>query len=500
MPIVAEAPSWPGVEVSYYARSPRTLFELGRLATAGSVGEEQRGIEALAHADFLTAVAENLRTDQELSPLLDVERTETLKVKYGQAVAADGEAMVDKVQRGLVVAQLAVAQEPRMHTQVVRNEGDVYTANVVDSLSPSELYTVISMDPKDAWQRDKQFLKELGYREGLAFIQFYYKPPSGDRLIAGSFSVGNSSKEDWRIIQARHSVNVPLEVSADEWIRYSIRRSVPEETALSFAAQLRDEYYGRIGLDHKRYSVTEFLQAHETLVWQYFELYIRPLAQAIYTGVNNDVMVGLAQRLLRSDATDKLPPAARQTLLRVGNSRSFSTESGQVMENLIRYALVEELRQYLVGYVGQGSSSLSRQSEAVYIVGQPIEYQYMHDRLERHIRAGALAARNYGGCASLQLVEQEQPEAEASLQEAYGGKARGEGEPTIPARVRCIKCRQESAKEDVIQETTWRCPKCGHEVDCTGRIVHDGKPASTRRQNVGAAITLLGRRHQKGAA
>jgi len=59
------------------------------------------------------------------------------------------------------------------------------------------------------------------------------------------------------------------------------------------------------------------------------------------------------------------------------------------------------------------------------------------------------------------------------IDKLMGKETDDEEESEIPDNIRCIKCRETSPKEDVVNEDTWRCPCCHYEIDvCTGEVKH----------------------------
>jgi|GEM_PF-1902685 len=46
--------------------------------------------------------------------------------------------------------------------------------------------------------------------------------------------------------------------------------------------------------------------------------------------------------------------------------------------------------------------------------------------------------------------------------------------------IRCIKCRKNVNKKDVVKSDCWECPKCGHKVDiCSGETLREGQDSSS---------------------
>jgi hypothetical protein len=125
--------------------------------------------------------------------------------------------------------------------------------------------------------------------------------------------------------------------------------------------------------------------------------------------------------------------------MKVRNMKSFSPASGAVMEDLIRYALVEELRKSLPKFV---AGELDLPEKTVYeasAAGPGIEaYEIMHRQLAENVQTGVAEGRAYGGCASLELQDANDPT--RSSQEIFGGRDDGEGEACVYTHDGCYCC------------------------------------------------------------
>ena len=467
-------PVLPAEEGDEYARTVSALYRWGGSMAVQDIIEVgyAKITEQLAHADFYTAVLENLKTDQEFRSVLDTETDQEFEIRNGKTVAADGRPIVELVKAGLEASKAAAETDEQMETQVIRDEGDDITAQVVEELLPGEMYTVVSMDPKEGLldARLRKFLESLGYREGLAFVQRYYKHPTKNIVQAGSYSVERSDHDAWRRIQARHGAIVPEGTSSDHWIRYGFKMTVTPGEAESFGKKLRQEYYEEIGLPYERISVAEFLKQYKPIVDNYFERYMKPLAHAIYTGQNNDVMSGLADAVQRTSAIESLKPDVREELLKVANMQAFSRKSGSVMKNLIRYALVEKLREALVAHISG--------SAAPELGSLKMGYADAHEELAEAIQGGVEAGRTYGGCDSIEP------------QGAYGGKTETCVEIKNGQIVRCPSCKRMVAAIVPKGEETVYCRngKCELAHPSLKRAhKHDHKPETPQKP----ALTLI---------
>jgi hypothetical protein len=445
MAVAAETVNWAEVQEEY-AHSLSSIRRLGAFILEGETTEQQ-SIETLVRDDFYTGLGENLKTDREFRDMLDIDPWHNFAVKDGKVTAADGTTMVDMLERGLDASSRAAEIDPRMHNQVVRDRGDLKVARDVDALQPGELYVTVSMDPKDAMARDGvRYWETKGYRQGLAFLQFYYKHTDGGEVTAGAYSVDSSDQQLWRQVQARYGVTIPDGTSSDEHIQHALVRSMDSGDVLSFVDGMRQTYYQAAGDYRRRWSLTDYIERHSHMVDGYFEHYMRPLAEAIYSGKNNRAMQDFAAVILQT--VDSLKPEAYSGLVRVCNSGNFDDESGRLMEGMVRYAVVELLRSGLKG----DETSLNTASRAAGNVDAYAPNQgHMNYLLAASIQEGTSAGRSYGGCSSLDLASAERALRESGQadnpQSAYGGagerSSEGNGECWIQTSG-CYCCRLNS--------------------------------------------------------
>jgi hypothetical protein len=414
-----------------YAHSLSTIRRLGNVAIEASADAEQKAaLEWLALSDFTTAVTEMLKTDEEFRQLLDVDNTSTHRIEDGTARAADGTPMVTLVGGGLKSSRKAAQLRPELHGQVVRDEMDVENARHVDELQPGMTRIVVSMDPKEDLKNYEQAYRKLGYREGLAYIQYYCRVD--DRtLISGSYSVDRSDLTVWRELYADLGVIIPDDESPNGWIQHALEIEATASQAAALAASIRNDYYKRIGASEPRSSISDYVKSNNRLVKQYFYNYYPALASALNSGNNNELLQSFARALLQTN-TKYLKPEVIRGLMRIGNLRSFDNESGKLVDSVLRYAVVEELRKGLKrpkNPMPQAEIAAARISPVV--LQTPLNYMMnpaeMHYRLAGNVESGARAQRSYGGCAG--QIELGVPdnggsiENNANPQEAYGGRA-----------------------------------------------------------------------------
>jgi len=294
--------------------------------------------------DFNTALLENIATDPEYSEHLSFNRFRHHDVVEGQVVNQRGEPMIDVIRKGLDSSRKASQSDPEMSFQAERDEGDVEVAGIVDDLEIGEMYAVVSMDPKESFKRDSKYWHDLGYREGLAVLQVYYKL-SKNEVLAGAYSIKKSDENSLRQVMKGHGVEIPENESCNRWIRHGLRANVSEQVASNFGQNFQQEYKEQINDSNSVLSVNSFMEQHQKTIDQHFSVYMIALSRATYQRKNNETMSALAQAIMNNSPT--LIHSDMHQLIQVNNSPNFSAENARFMEEKIRYALIEQLREYL---------------------------------------------------------------------------------------------------------------------------------------------------------
>jgi len=430
MAVTAEAPfqeaPWVNISQEQYAHSLSTIRRLGRMAVEGEMdfGEAEM-ITELAFADFNTAIAEMLKTDPEFRQFLDVNNRRTHSVIDGMVRAADGTPMVEVLFNGVGSSEQAARLDPTLKAQVLRDACDVDVAMRVDRLLPGQTLWALSMDPKDELAEHSEAYKKLGYKEGLAYIQTYSKVDE-NTLVASSYSVDMSDEASWRPLLAQHGMDIPEEASLNSWLHFGVETTATAEEAHQFAQQLRTDYYAQVGDTEQRYSVNEYVEHNQEAVRKLFEAYYVPLASAVHTGRNNETIEQLAATILTKNISD-LNAGVKQQLIRVANGSSFKDDAGRVMDSVIRYAVVEQLRK---GLTAMRQDHISHGFGRAGDYMPPPNYAFnpmnMHNIMADNIQAGVAAGRSYGGCpGNIELNARAQEDSNSlnpNSQDAYGGK------------------------------------------------------------------------------
>ncbi len=391
----------PSTQEVRYARSVELFHKVGHAALDETVDLEVLPEWEQLRTNGVSAVCEMLRTDDEFNVQFDIDGQREFDVIDGQASDVNGTPMVEVVKRGAAISEKRAQRQPEFLFQAVRDKGDIYTAEKQMNWKMARPTIAVTMDPKKALKEHPEIAKdELGYREGLLYIQRYSKV--GNTLVAGYCSVDMSDERVWRQLLAEQGVVIPEGESPDTWIVHGFKRKMDPEQAAAFILDLRDQYYERIGLDEKRYSVSEYVTNNAATVDGYFKAYYPSLAKAIATGKNNSTMQGLAGAILKTDISN-MKANARMQLMRVARSEDFDDDLGRAMEVIIRYGIVEELRKGLKVIVVNDVPMESEQVPTASVMQQTETViaptaEMLNQRMAQNVQSGVQAGRSYGGC------------------------------------------------------------------------------------------------------
>jgi hypothetical protein len=423
----AELAEQPPLLQERYAASLSTIRSLGEASLSG-VGLETA--EELAYDDFTTKVGEMLKTDPELSGSLDVARDKYFKVKEGQVCAANGTPMVEIVRGGLTASQNA--DDPRLReTQAVRDEGDVLVAEAVDTLEIGQSMIVVSMEPAlELWGKDALFWRQRGYRPGIAYIQRYSK--IDDKTVcAAAYSSDHSDFGRWKDLLTARGIEVPSDATPNTLIRTMWVFEADTEEADNQAQALRRDNYALAGASNERLSVDEYLASKETLVRAMFDAYYPAVARALVSGKNQDSLREFASQALLQLRPGKLDPGVMRQIIHIANSPVFTEDMARAMDDMIPYALTEQLRRNLTGRrLHEKTSNLRLSTTMPLVEMQLLQQQSIHQIALGGIQSGLAAGRSYGGCSGTNLAAAEQNEVGLRVsQDVYGGADGGKTYP-----------------------------------------------------------------------
>ncbi len=384
-----------------YAASLSTIRRLGETSISGV------GVDAaveLAYDDFATKTAEMLKTDPELSSILDVTRDKSFLVQDGKVCSVSGRPMVDIVRDGLTASRSSTDERLRL-TQAVRDEGDVMVAEAVDELKVGQSMIVVSMDPKtELAGRDAEFWRRRGYRPGIAYIQWYSRV-SNDEVCAAAYSADHSDMRVWCELMMARGVSVPDTIDPNTFIRHAWMFEADAEETKDRALLLRRENYERMGAQTDRLSIDDYIENHGALVRAMFDAYYPAAAKALVTGKNVPELQGFAGQLLGQLQSDRLDAATLRQVMRIANLRTFDADMARAMDDLIPYALVEQFRKELLD---SSSRKISSNIYAPVMVPnrsiEALQYQSMQQFVLAGIQSGLVAGRSYGGCAGVNVA------------------------------------------------------------------------------------------------
>ncbi|HVV66990.1 MAG TPA: hypothetical protein VHB72_02880 [Candidatus Saccharimonadales bacterium] len=470
-----------------YAQSLGPIKLMGELACADVEAIEYQQQKEVVYDDFVFAVGEMMATDPDFRDLLDVDPRKAYVKVNGKVRAPNGEPMVDMVERGIASSKAAAKEDPDMDFQVVRDEGNGINAERADRLPVGWSLLAASMDPKEALREVPKTAEELGYEEGMMYF-FRWSHDEENIMDTQSYSVDMSDTSLWReVIRDFLNFEVPEGISADEWGKHGIEVQCSAEEADKLVRDMRTEYYRRLGITEPRLSVTEYTNQHAGTLHQIFDAYFPSLTHAASLGKNNSSMSGLAATILQTPVVHKLEPRARRQLMDIANDRVFDDESGRIMNSILRYVAVEELRKGLPQFImgkkynpakepGRHENNLSQFS---YIQTLPaIVPEMMHERMAANFKSGVEEGRSYGGCAGQIGFEADSLGGIPDPLRVYGSAGNGENyerqTTSESGTINCIKCGQAVNEKQAKEiEGHLRCPHCKYEIEvCTGKEVN----------------------------
>ncbi|MCA9328451.1 hypothetical protein KC959_01660 [Candidatus Saccharibacteria bacterium] len=466
-----------------YAHSMQSIRALGGLALeAGGIEKlpQDSGVFRRVWNDFYTAVEENLATDPEYGEKLVWNKFMPRRYESGHVRTEDGGPVVDMVKNGWLSSLKAAETDDEMAIQAERDEGDVLLAEEVDTLEVGEMLCALSLDPKDAIKRNRRYWEdEMYYREGMAVLQVYYRSKE-DEVLTGVFAIKRSNRDAIRQIFAENDVDIPANISDSYWIRHAIRQKMTVDEVKQFGNAFRKRHREIIKDAEKEFSVTEFMGLQAQTVQQFFT-YLEPLSIATHSGKNNETLQSLAHELSKVSSLDS---DVRRHLIKIANSSHFNDNDARQMEDMIRYALVEELRKKLPAYMDERARTPLNQMTAMVVEtnyarivhGAVLQQQQldMARHIARNVAAGSEAGRTYGGCSGAgstrgklgaDSIEEEIP----GLQDVYGGKL-NKGEETSseedefgPLEFKCTKGHKNTRPRGKLIP---HCKTCGENVSC----------------------------------
>ncbi len=450
-----------------YGRSTKVFDRWGGARAVGRIVtlEKYKSLENLVYANYTSGLREMLATDEHFRPYLDIDDRREHSIINDQVCDAEGTPMAEVIREGRKASERRAQLQPDFNAVVIRDIGDEIVAARVDKLKPGQVYITRSMEPVKELKNYTKTYRDLGYREGLAYDQYYAKVDK-HTLVAGSYSVDMSDELTYRQQRAKLGFPLPEGATPNTIIRYGFEISATPKEAERFVRALRADHYKRRGATKKRYSISEYLEQNDEIVRGFFDIYYLSLAQARNTGQNNEIMQDLALTVLKASA-DKLKPEVRQNLMSVAKGQTFNKNLAQTMDDVVRYAVVEELRKGLPAFIGQSFSSNEKTgtwptNTRQNLTNKGVSVTYTNQLLANNISTGVRAGRAYGGCSATELADESQDTDglgyNHSKQEAYGGKGKICKEIKNGDITNCPHCKKKNVRAIV--------PKAGGKVYC----------------------------------
>lgn len=407
-------------EEEEYSHSTRMIAIVGNLAVKGQL-QTKEGILAkeTLRERYESSVIEMLHTDQEFREKLEINRERRHVIKNGRIMALDGKTeIVGITERGALSAGKAAETNPAMAPVAARCGADERVAKRVEKLPIGGLMVGLSVDPKEAMSRyGKKFYEDKGFREGLAFIQWYYRVDE-NTLLAATYSVDNSDITAWREVWAEFGGNIPEGEVTDTWLDHDITKVCTENEARELVRQIRGRFYEKQGIVTTRYSVDEFMAINQAVCDTMFETLYMKLPIAYQTHVLGVALKSFVDGLLNYAAD--LKENVRTHLATMRRSEKLVRADIALLEQLVRYAVTERLR---TGLELLGTTYLPRIENFVIPEGvNPA--QFIALGAAANVITGARAGRTYGGCTkSIDLANDP-----LRPQDAFGGRDLSEAE------------------------------------------------------------------------
>jgi hypothetical protein len=403
------------------------------LVTIRAIGEVAVGVEIesskeyeLGKDDFVTSLAEMLKTDKEFQAMLDVDTVKHFDTVDGKTVTAKGEPIVEIVERGYNASK--DSNDHRISTtQALRDRGDVLVATEVESLAPGESLLAVSMQPAhELAGPDRKFWEDMGYREGIAYIQWYTREPDG--VFGGALSVDASKLEAWVGQLEKLGVKTDTAVTPNTLIQHTYRFAGDAQYAHSVARDLRKNYYQTQKASRSRRCISEFLHENEALIDAMYKKYYPAIGRSLVTGKNDEVLQSFSHDILQHPIATKLESQLRSELIKVANSKQFDADMGRAMDKTIRFGVAELLRDKLeepVREMRQLPLAQPNNVRVMAIVSYEQQVQ-MQQQIVASLSIGVAQNRSYGGCSNTSMNRSENPldalKIDLKPQGVFGGK------------------------------------------------------------------------------
>jgi len=380
-----------------YSHSLRLIGIVGKLAVEGKLDTAEGRIYKESLRDrFRCSVIEMLHTDRTFREKLEIVYERKHWVRDGKVMAHDGKTRMRGIcDRGALKAARAAEGDPRMQTMAERCAADAHVAERVEALPVGSVMMGLSVYPKEAMERyGKEFYENHGFREGLSFLQWYYRLDE-NTLLAATYSIDHNDIESLRQVWNQLGGDIPADEGTNTWLDHDLIRKCSVGEARKWACNIRDLFYGKVGVHRQRYSVDEFWEANQAAANQLFESLYMDMAVAHETRQLDTELSTFLDGVLRG--RQHLSDEIQQQLASLRQRPKLTSEDIALIEQLVRYGAAEHLRKGLP-YIGDNSGRLPANLYIAPVGGGISPGQYIALVMSGGVIDGARNNRTYGGC------------------------------------------------------------------------------------------------------
>src|SRR5579859_2217227 len=275
------------------------------------------------------------------------------------------------------------------------------------------------MDLKEAMEQyGEKFYDDLGNRKDLAFFQWYYRIDE-TTLLAATYAVDHTDIDIMREVWAEFGGNIPAGTPTSVWLDHDITRKCTLEEARALVVQIRDRFYEKRGVTKRRFSVDEFMNMNQAVCDEMFDSLYTKLGEASKTRQLGEALHAFVGGLLQG--RQYLNPRIYRQLQDMEARGTLHRSDVALLEQLVRYAVTERLREGLVMLKNGKHPVLQQFGVAVGVAPDA----YLANRLAGNVIAGAQARRTYGGCTRSIDVSNDPDGPRDRPQDAFGGRDEG---------------------------------------------------------------------------
>jgi hypothetical protein len=191
----------------------------------------------LLRENVFSSVIEMLHTDRENRGKLENNRERTFAIHDGHVLSMDGMSTMQTLcANGARSAALEAEKDPRMIPVAERTAADERNAAAVDQLPVGRARFGFSNYLKEAMQRyGTKFYDDLGNRESLGFIQWYYRVDE-HTMIAASYSVDHCDIDTVRAMWQQFGGHIPEGLETPTWLDSPSSWSAPSTRLVRWLA------------------------------------------------------------------------------------------------------------------------------------------------------------------------------------------------------------------------------------------------------------------------